>query len=111
MAITGVTAEQLEIARVCGAVSGRDEDKYRKAGVTPQKGSVIDSYLIAECPVSIECQVVHEIQYEGSHKWFVGQIQAAHIDEDYTRDMALMYWFWEYRGVGEILFKVERRPR
>jgi len=95
--------EQLDVVRICGSISGRTEDKFIKAGVTPQKGTVIDSCLIAECPVSLECRVVHEIRFEGSHRWFIGQIHAVHIDQDYTRDKALMYWLKEYRSVGQIL--------
>lgn len=101
------TKEQLEIVRICGSVSGRDEDKFEKAGLTPQKAKAIDSYLIKECPVNLECHVVHQIDYLGDHRWFVGQIVAVHAKEDYTRDQALMYWFGEYRKVGEVLLKIE----
>jgi len=99
------SSEQLEIARICGSVSGRESNKYKKADVTPKKGQVIDSFLVAECPVNLECKVVHEINFKGSHRWFIGEIVAAHIVEGYTRDDALMYWLKEYRGVGEILFE------
>jgi flavin reductase (DIM6/NTAB) family NADH-FMN oxidoreductase RutF len=99
--------DQIEIVRICGSVSGRDEDKYVKAGLTPEKGSIIDSYLISECPVSMECQVVHEVGFEGTHRWFVGEIQAVRMDEDYKRDDLLMYWPRQYRSVGEVLFEVK----
>jgi flavin reductase (DIM6/NTAB) family NADH-FMN oxidoreductase RutF len=102
------TKEQLDIVRICGSTSGRKEDKFKKTGLTPQKGKVIDSFLISECPVNIECNVVHQIQFEGSHKWFIGEIKAVHIDENYARDKALMYWPMEYRSVGEILLKTKR---
>ena len=95
--------------RICGSVSGRKEDKFKKTGLTPQNGKVIGSFLIKECPVNLECRVVHQVNYEGSHKWFIGQIEAVHIAEDYTRDKALMYWLGEYRKVGEILMKIERK--
>lgn len=85
------TKEQLDIVRICGSISGRTEDKFIKAGVTPQKGRVIESFLIKECPVNLECRLVHEIRFLGSHRWFIGQIQAVHIDQDYTHDKALMY--------------------
>ena len=103
------TREQLDIVRICGSTSGRTEDKFVKAKVTPLKGKVIDSFLIAECPVNLECHVVHQVQFDGSHRWFIGQIQVVHIDEDYSRDRALMYWLKEYRSVGEILLKTKRK--
>ena len=102
------TKEQVEAVRVCGSTSGRDVDKFTEAGLTPQRGSVIDSFLIAECPVNLECEVVHRVQFGGSHAWFVGQIKAVQIEEDYARDQALMYWLQEFRAVGEVLLERER---
>jgi flavin reductase (DIM6/NTAB) family NADH-FMN oxidoreductase RutF len=100
------TAEQIELVRTCGSVSGRDvSDKYDKAGVTLFRGTRIKSYLIDECPVNIECVVVHKVGYGGTHQWFVGEIQAVHIEETYTRDQPLMFWSGEYRKVGEFLEK------
>lgn len=97
------TKDQLEKLKVCGALSGRDVDKYHKAGLTPRKGNKIDSYIIEECPVSLECQVVHQISYEGSHRWFIGEIKEVHIAEDYTRDDALMFWLGQFRSVGQLI--------
>ena len=96
-------ADQIELVRTCGAISGREVDKYRRAGVTPFEGTRIRSHLIQECPVNIECTVVHRIDYQGSHQWFIGEIVAVHVDDTYTRDQALMFWSGEYRGVGEFL--------
>jgi len=98
------TTEQIELVRTCGSISGRDVgDKYSKAGVTPFQGSRIKSYLIQECPVNIECVVVHKVGFGGTHQWFIGEIQAVHIDDTYTRDQPLMFWSREYRKVGEYL--------
>ncbi|MFX0078195.1 MAG: flavin reductase family protein [Candidatus Hermodarchaeota archaeon] len=101
--------EQLEIVQMCGSISGRDEDKFQKTGLTPMKGREINSVLVKECPVSLECRVVHKVQFEGSHRWFVGEVLAAHVEEGYSRDQVLMYWLREYRSVGEILHRVKRR--
>lgn len=70
---------------------------------------MIGSYLIAECPVNLECKVVHEIRYEGSHRWFIGEIVAAQVKENYKRGEALMYWLEEYRGVGRILLSTRSK--
>jgi len=100
------TMEQIALVRACGSVSGRDEgDKYGKAGVTPFEGTKIKSYLIRECPVNLECVVTHEVGFGGTHQWFVGEIQAVHVDDTYTRDQPLMFWGGEYRKVGELLEK------
>jgi len=97
-------ADQTGLVRICGSLSGREvADKYREAGVTPMKGSVIESFLIAECPMNIECEVIHRVDFPGTHRWYIGEIRAVHIDEDFQRDQALMFWGGEYRRVGEFL--------
>lgn len=98
------TVEQLPAVRLCGTVSGRDQkDKYAAAGVTPLEPVAIKSYLISECPLNVECQVVHRIEYPGSHEWFVGEIRAVHVDEEYDPQRALMCWGKHYKRVGELL--------
>lgn len=98
------TIDQVGIVRICGSVSGKNGvDKYKLAGITPQKGIKIKSFLIKECPLNLECVVVHKVDYPGSHQWFIGEIQAVHRDEHYSPDQALMYWSKEYRKVGELL--------
>jgi flavin reductase (DIM6/NTAB) family NADH-FMN oxidoreductase RutF len=99
------TPAQLEVVRWVGTMSGRDKDKFSKVELTPRKGKKIESLLIEECPVNLECKIVHRIQFVGSHQWFVGEIVAAHIDEEYQRDDAIMYWMREYRRVGEVFYK------
>ena len=100
------TTQQIEVVRTCGSISGREtEDKYRRAGVTPFQGTQIKGQLIQECPVNLECRVVHQVNFKGTHQWFIGAILAVHIDETYTRDQPLMFWSGEYRKVGEFLEK------
>jgi len=98
-------ADQIELVRTCGSVSGRHNDKYKKAGVTPFEAVEINSSLIKECPVNIECEVVHRVDFKGTHQWFIGEIKAVHIDDVYARDQALMFWIGEYRKVGKFLEK------
>jgi len=97
------TKDQLDKIHICGSVSGRHEDKYKLANLTPKKANKIDSYIIEECPVNLECKVVHQIEYEGSHKWFIGEIKEVHIDDEYIRDNALMFWLGQFRTVGKVI--------
>lgn len=98
------TGDQLDAIKICGSLSGRDEkNKYEKANLTPKKGNKIASYLIEECPVNLECKVVHQIAYAGSHKWFIGEVQEVHIKSSYVRDDALMFWLGQFRRVGEMI--------
>lgn len=102
-----LTRNQVEAARVCGSASGRDVDKFAAAGLSAQPAAVLDTVLVAECPVSLECRVVHRVGYAGTHIWFIGEIVAAHVAENYARDDALTFWPHQYRAVGEVVFEEE----
>ncbi len=97
------TAEQLDKVKICGTVSGRTEDKYSLADLTKLQSDEIESSLIKECPVNLECKVVHEIEYEGSHKWFIGEIKNVHVNSEYSRRDALMFWLGQFRESGELI--------
>ena len=102
------TIHQLSLVEYCGTVSGRDVNKFEKASVSPMESIKIKSCLIKECPVNLECKVVSTIDYDGSHKWFIGKIECAHIHKDYLRDEALMFWLGQYRKVGEVVYGKQR---
>ncbi len=99
------TTAMMPLVRHVGEVSGRVEDKWAATGLTRQPATVISSVLVAECPLNLECRVVHQVQYEGSHRWFIGQVEAVHIDESYNPDHALLYWMQEFRAAGPVLLK------
>ncbi len=95
--------DQLEAVLICGSKSGRDVNKFEAAGLTPKKSLKIASYLIDECPVNLECKIVHTLDLQGSHTWFIGEIVAAQKTKDYDRSHALMFWPREFRKVGEVI--------
>jgi flavin reductase (DIM6/NTAB) family NADH-FMN oxidoreductase RutF len=97
------TRELLKAIKICGSKSGKDVNKFDAAGLTPLKGKKISSYIIEECPVNLECKVVHKVDLQGTHVWFIGEIVAAHQEEDYDRSHAILYWPREYREVGNII--------
>lgn len=66
----------------CGVRSGRNEDKWKTAGLTPELADFVKAPLIKECPVNIECQVAGQIEL-GSHTMFIGKVLAVHVDEAY----------------------------
>lgn len=66
---------------LCGLVSGRSINKFKKAGLTPIAGSKIETPIIKECPFNLECKVVQEIQL-GDYILLMGEIVETHIDED-----------------------------
>ena len=98
-AVNVPTRAQLDAVKVCGSRSGRRVDKFKAAGLTREKASRISSPLIAECPVSIECVKVDEVE-TGDHTWFIGEVVAARSEESYDRADMLLYW-GDYRVIGE----------
>ncbi len=74
------TAEQLEATVFCGTKSGRDHDKFEECNLTPLASSQINSPLIAECPINIECRVKETVNL-GAHNLVIAEVLAVHIDE------------------------------
>ncbi len=98
---------------VCGVASGRDVDKFALTGLTPEAASRVKPPLIKECPINLECRLVHTLAL-GSHTLFVGEILTAHRDEAVLDEKgritmekfaALAYCpgVHDYRAIGEKL--------
>ena len=67
----------------CGIVSGAKRDKTTDCGFTVFYGALKTAPLIAQCPVNLECKVVHMLNL-GSHTLVVGQIEETHVSEECT---------------------------
>ncbi len=64
----------------CGIYSGHKIDKSKIFNVT--YGQLNTAPLIQECPVNLECKVIHSLDL-GSHVLFIGEILETYIDDDY----------------------------
>ena len=57
--VVNLTTESMAWATdYCGVRSGRDVDKWKETGLTPEKANVVNVPVIKESPVNIECRVV-----------------------------------------------------
>ncbi|MEG2843464.1 MAG: flavin reductase family protein, partial [Ruthenibacterium sp.] len=65
----------------CGVKSGRDENKFEKAKLTPQIASAVKCPMVGESPVSIECRVTETVEM-GSHTMFIADILAVNVAND-----------------------------
>lgn len=63
----------------CGLYSGKKRDKWKT--FTPFYGELKTAPLIAECPVNLECKVLHYLEL-GSHTLVVGEIIETFITEN-----------------------------
>lgn len=86
----------LPAVQYCGTVSGREGDKFARAGLTPVPAKAIPAPLVAECVGHIECRVA--ASYEaGDHLIFVGEVAAASAAE------GLFDGMWRLVGAAEVL--------
>lgn len=74
------SVDLLAEADYCGIASGRDEDKFARAGLTPVRSELVDAPYVAECPLVLECRVVHVAEL-GLHTLFVGEVLDVKADE------------------------------
>ena len=64
----------------CGMVSGKDADKVTDCKFNVFYGDLKTAPLIEECPVNLECEVIHLLNV-GIHMLVIGKIVQTHVDE------------------------------
>jgi flavin reductase (DIM6/NTAB) family NADH-FMN oxidoreductase RutF len=64
-----------------GIYSGRSEDKFAATGLTAVKSELVNAPYVEECPLVLECEVIHTIEI-GSHTQFIGRIVDAKADAE-----------------------------
>ena len=67
-------------ADYCGTTSGAKVDKAEVCQFNVFYGKLDNAPLIEQCPVNLECKVVHILDL-GSHSLVVGRIEETHVSE------------------------------
>ena len=75
------TMEILKETLFCGRVSGKDYDKFKITGLTPETAEKVKPPLIKECIAHLECKVDGTMK-TGDHTIFAGEIVRAIADKD-----------------------------
>jgi flavin reductase (DIM6/NTAB) family NADH-FMN oxidoreductase RutF len=70
----------LKEADYAGLASGRNEDKFARAKLTPVKSDLVDAPYVKEFPLILECALKEHIKL-GLHTLFVGEIRDVKADE------------------------------
>lgn len=84
--VINLTTEELAFATdYCGVKSGRDVDKFKEQGLTPETSLEVKCPSIGESPVNIECKVT-EVKELGSHDMFIADIASVSVDEELMDD-------------------------
>jgi len=97
-----------------GLVSGRKYDKFKRAGLTPQKSELVNAPIVREFPYALECRLVRQVEL-GTHTMFIGEIVGIVADREVLNPNQLpdiekvrpMLWgsfgSMAYYGIGEKL--------
>ncbi|MEW6535073.1 MAG: flavin reductase family protein [Candidatus Auribacterota bacterium] len=99
----------------CGIASGRDTNKWEKAGLTPVRSELVNAPYIAEAPFVAECVLKHTAEL-GLHTMFVGEIvdlkaDAAVLNDKGKPEMKKIDPFlfsmgdMQYFAVGDVIAK------
>ncbi|MCX5825159.1 MAG: flavin reductase family protein [Deltaproteobacteria bacterium] len=107
----------------CGVVSGRSENKFAGAGLTPAPALKVRPPIVLECPLNIECRVKESLEL-GSHTMFVAEVVAVQVSSDLVDGKGrlrlekcglLAFAHGEYfvlgRRIGRFGFSVRKRSR
>ncbi|HOS96110.1 MAG TPA: flavin reductase family protein [Deltaproteobacteria bacterium] len=73
------TSKMVKTVDFCGIYSGKDRDKSSLFHV--DKGENPRIPLIRECPVNLECTLLHSLDL-GSHTLVIGEITQSHVRQD-----------------------------
>ncbi|MCB2155038.1 flavin reductase family protein [bacterium] len=74
------SVDQAKAADFAGLFSGRDVDKFAKAGLTPVRSEHVNAPYVDECPLVLECRLLRTIEL-GLHTQFIGEILDVKADE------------------------------
>jgi len=98
-----------------GMASGKNTDKFKKAGLTPVKSDYVDAPYVKEFPMVLECRVIHHYEI-GLHTHFVGEIMDVKVEEEMLTDagkpdiekirpIVFSPEVQKYHGIGEFIGK------
>lgn len=98
----------------CGIISGAKVDKVGVCQFEVFYGEVDNAPLIEQCPINMECKVVHMLDL-GSHWLVVGRIEETHVSEacltdgkpdvSKIRPFAFNMTTLQYQALGEVVGK------
>jgi flavin reductase (DIM6/NTAB) family NADH-FMN oxidoreductase RutF len=71
----------LKEADFVGMVSGREFDKFKETGLTPEKSKLINAPIVKEFPYSLECRLARQVDL-GSHTMLIGEIVGMVADSE-----------------------------
>ena len=80
MVVNLTTLDLMNQTDFCGMISGKGINKFKIAGLTPERSNSVNAPLIKESPINLECKVVNEY-VNGEWTIFLAEILDVHLDE------------------------------
>ncbi len=107
--------DRVKQADYMGLASGRNEDKFATACLTPIKADLVDAPYVDEFPLVLECNLIQAMEI-GLHTLFVGEIMDVKADDSILGDdgmpdieklkpMTFAPVVGKYYGLGKLLGK------
>jgi flavin reductase (DIM6/NTAB) family NADH-FMN oxidoreductase RutF len=64
-----------------GLVSGKEHDKFKETGLTPEKSALVNAPIVKEFPYALECKLFKQVNL-GLHTMFIGEIVGLVADSE-----------------------------
>lgn len=96
--------DHIKQADYFGIASGKREDKFATAGLTPVPSEMVDAPYVEEFPFILECRLLHTVEI-GSHTQFIGEILDIKVEETVLSEEGLP----EIKKVRPFLYVPESR--
>jgi flavin reductase (DIM6/NTAB) family NADH-FMN oxidoreductase RutF len=109
----------LDELEYCGFVSGWDADRFDRQKLAPALGSRLQTPIIEECLINIECRLAHTLSL-GSHHLSIGEVLAMQLSDEVLDDRGrvdngrlkpVLFTGDEYWGLGGFLGRLGGRRR
>ncbi len=117
------TSKIVRAVDYCGVKSGRDENKFETAKLTPLGVEDTNCPIVEQSPVSLVC-TVSEIVELGTHDMFIADIKAVYVSEELINEKGKLclakaslcaFAHGEYfalgRKIGDFGFSVKKRKK
>jgi flavin reductase (DIM6/NTAB) family NADH-FMN oxidoreductase RutF len=104
------SADLVKETDYCGMISGAKTDKVEDCGFKVFYGKLKTAPLIEQCPINLECEVIHIINL-GSHALVIGTVAEVYVSEDCLTDgkpdvlkvKPFTFFPPKYRAIGEAI--------
>jgi flavin reductase (DIM6/NTAB) family NADH-FMN oxidoreductase RutF len=74
------SADYVKQTDYVGIYTGRSENKFSMANLTPSRSGLVDAPSVQEFPLTLECNLLHTIEI-GLHTQFIGEILDVKAEE------------------------------